>query len=98
MVLLHLKNKANYYIKGRQFLSHFPGLTKAVIPTLLKKNIVAISVGVNDGTSPPDVPPIFNWKFDDEHSVIAMWIKGIMMDGLCILPISPDKSTCDDVH
>lgn len=52
------------------------GITKAAIPTLLKKNIVAVSVGVNDGTSPPAVPPIFKWQFDEENSVIAMWIKG----------------------
>ena len=51
-------------------------MTKAVIPTLLKKNIAAISVGVNDGTSPPAVPKIFTWKFDDDNEIIAMWNPG----------------------
>ena len=55
------------------------GITIGALPTLVQKNVAAITVGVNDGTSPPDVPKIFNWKFDDKNSVIAMWIKGTCM-------------------
>ncbi|XP_052801286.1 uncharacterized protein LOC128232002 [Mya arenaria] len=66
-----------------------PGMTIAVIPTLVKKNIKAVSVGVNDGTSPPAVPKIFTWKFDDENSVIAMWHKGGYPDNPGPSPSNP---------
>ncbi|XP_046548130.1 uncharacterized protein LOC124258103 [Haliotis rubra] len=52
-----------------------PGMTKAVIPVLAENGIVAVSVGVNDGSAPPDVPNPFIWKFKDSE-VIAMWHKG----------------------
>ena len=60
-------------------MSFSAGITIGALPTLVQKNVAAITVGVNDGTSPPDVPKIFNWKFDDKNSVIAMWIKGTCM-------------------
>ncbi|XP_048244901.1 uncharacterized protein LOC124124794 isoform X2 [Haliotis rufescens] len=52
-----------------------PGMTAAVLPSLTKFNIVAVSVGVNPGTSPPAVPNPFIWKFTDAQ-VIGMWNKG----------------------
>ncbi|XP_071097043.1 uncharacterized protein [Haliotis cracherodii] len=52
-----------------------PGMTAAVLPSLTKFNIVAVSVGVNPGTSPPAVPNPFIWKFTDVQ-VIGMWNKG----------------------
>ena len=48
----------------------------AVIPTLLKKGIGGMSVGVNSGSSPPAVPKIFRWKFDENHEIVAMWHPG----------------------
>ena len=69
------KTKCKYYVSTK-VISLVPGMTKAVIPTLLKKDIVAVSVGVNDGTSPPAVPKIFTWKFDDENEIVAMWHPG----------------------
>ena len=59
-------------------------MTIAVVPTLVKKNIAAVSVGVNDGTSAPAVPKIFTWKFDSDNEVIAMWHKGTAIGtGIC---------------
>ncbi|XP_046551245.1 uncharacterized protein LOC124260970 isoform X2 [Haliotis rubra] len=52
-----------------------PGMTAAVLPSLTKFNIMAVSVGVNPGTSPPAVPNPFIWKFLDSQ-VIGMWNKG----------------------
>ncbi|XP_059146397.1 uncharacterized protein LOC131933931 [Physella acuta] len=55
-----------------------PGITKAVLPSLLMNGIKAISVGVNPGTAPPDVPSPFVWKFreTDPDGLMAFWVKG----------------------
>ncbi|XP_060069747.1 uncharacterized protein LOC132549797 [Ylistrum balloti] len=69
---------ALFYIK-RKFptLSQrdVPGLTQAVIPSLVQKGVIAVSVGVNPGTSPPAVPKLFLWKFE-ESAVLATWHAG----------------------
>lgn len=52
-----------------------PGLTQAVIPSLVQKGIVGVSVGVNPGTSPPAVPKLFTWKFEDS-AILATWHPG----------------------
>lgn len=58
----------------------FAGMTQAIIPTLVEKGIDAVSVGVNPGTSPPAVPNLFVWQFE-EQEVIAMWHPG----NICIV-------------
>lgn len=52
-----------------------PGLTQAVIPSLVQRGIAAVSVGVNPGTSPPAVPPLFRWNFEGKE-VMATWHPG----------------------
>uniref|UniRef100_A0A2C9LDB6 Glycoside hydrolase family 38 N-terminal domain-containing protein n=1 Tax=Biomphalaria glabrata TaxID=6526 RepID=A0A2C9LDB6_BIOGL len=54
------------------------GITKAALASLKKYGIKGISVGVNPGTAPPDVPSPFVWKFSqkDEDGIMAFWIKG----------------------
>ncbi|XP_021341777.1 uncharacterized protein LOC110442470 [Mizuhopecten yessoensis] len=52
-----------------------PGMTQAVIPSLVQKGIMAVSVGVNPGTSPPAVPKLFTWEFEDS-AVLATWHAG----------------------
>lgn len=51
------------------------GMTQAIIPTLVEKGIDAVSVGVNPGTSPPAVPNLFVWRFE-EQEVLATWHPG----------------------
>ncbi|XP_025114212.1 uncharacterized protein LOC112576153 [Pomacea canaliculata] len=58
-----------------------PGMTSAVIPIMKKHNITAITVGVNQMTSPPALPSqAFVWKMrpedKDEDGVIAFWHPG----------------------
>ncbi|KAH9512453.1 hypothetical protein Btru_039624 [Bulinus truncatus] len=55
-----------------------PGMTKAVLPLLASRGVKAISVGVNPGTAPPDVPSPFIWKLrdSDQDGLMAFWIKG----------------------
>lgn len=53
-------------------------MTKATIAPLMSAGVKAISVGVNPGTAPPDVPSPFVWKTNKEavDGIMAFWIKG----------------------
>ena len=53
-----------------------PGLTIAAIPILRKHGIKGVSVGVNPGSAPPDVPKIFLWQYHDSESVVGLWHPG----------------------
>jgi hypothetical protein len=55
-----------------------PGLTQAAIPSLVKKGITGVSVGVNNMTPPPAVPQLFIWQYGDsaDNSVMATWHPG----------------------
>lgn len=48
----------------RQTLSQrdVPGLTRAVIPLLARRGVVALSIGENSQVAPLAVPPIFVWR------------------------------------
>lgn len=52
-----------------------PGLTACSIPFLLQNGIKGITVGVNPGSAPPAVPPIFQWNFNNK-GIIALWHPG----------------------
>jgi len=51
------------------------GMTQSSIPSLVKKGIKGISVGVNDRTPPPVVPSLFVWQYAND-SVMAAWHPG----------------------
>jgi len=57
-----------------------PGLTRAAIPILAQAGVAALSVGVNSGSAPPDVPKHnkpFLWKDEATGtSLIAFWHPG----------------------
>mmetsp|Transcript_35724 Transcript_35724/g.93375 ORF Transcript_35724/g.93375 Transcript_35724/m.93375 type:complete len:832 (-) Transcript_35724:153-2648(-) len=38
-----------------------PGMTRALVPLLSKAGVTAISIGANDGSTPPSVPKFFQW-------------------------------------
>ena len=52
-----------------------PGLTACSIPFLIQNGIKGITVGVNPGSAPPAVPPIFQWNFNNK-GIIALWHPG----------------------
>ncbi len=70
-------NKAGNYPRVWS-LRDVPGMTKSVISYFLKNGIVALSVGVNPSSSPPDLPDLFLWKENesDKDGLIAFWNKG----------------------
>mmetsp|Transcript_43781 Transcript_43781/g.76864 ORF Transcript_43781/g.76864 Transcript_43781/m.76864 type:complete len:807 (+) Transcript_43781:83-2503(+) len=49
-----------------------PGMTRAVIPLLREQGVSAISIGVNEATTPPDLPPCFLWKDPVSSETIPM--------------------------
>ncbi|GFR92054.1 coiled-coil domain-containing protein 90B, mitochondrial [Elysia marginata] len=67
-----------------------PGMTKALLPLLMKHKVKAISVGVNPGTAPPAVPSPFVWKLrdSDPDGILAFWDKGGY-------PINPGPNPAD---
>ena len=76
--LLLSANLNKRFKKGVTVLSQrdVPGMTICALPLFTKYGIRAVSVGVNPGTAPPAVPKIFQWKFQDQASVLGLWHAG----------------------
>jgi len=53
----------------------FSGMTQGVIPSLIRKGVMGVSVGVNNQCPPPQVPAFFVWHYDGQ-SVLAAWHPG----------------------
>ncbi len=54
-----------------------PGTTRSIIPYLIQKEVIGISVGVNGASSPPDVPSLFRWRHPQTKlEVLATFHKG----------------------
>lgn len=51
-------------------------MTIAAVPSMTRKGIIGVSVGVNNMTPPPAVPKVFKWQFGTD-SVIGTWHPGI---------------------
>ena len=53
-------------VSRKQTLSQrdVPGMTRGIIPVLKRSNVTGITIGANDGSTPPDVPigTPFVWK------------------------------------
>lgn len=49
-----------------------PGMTRSIIPILKSMNITGISVGVNGGSTPPNVPKAFIWKDPNSGEVRSL--------------------------
>jgi len=57
-----LDEKFNQPAKNVLSQRDVPGITVGAIPTFKRNNISGVSIGCNDGTTPPSVPPCFLWK------------------------------------
>jgi hypothetical protein len=66
-----------------------PGLPRAVIPILRSAGIEMISIGVNGGSAPPDVPPVFRWLDTPSGQDIVVIFHP--------LGYGCDEKTCDQV-
>ena len=66
-----------------------PGIPRSIIPILKDTGLEMISVGVNGGSSPPDVPRLFRWLDPGSgEDIIAMWHP---------LGYGCNENTCDDL-
>jgi hypothetical protein len=68
-------------------MTDVPGHTRAMVPLLAEAGIKFLHIGVNPGSKPPNVPPVFVWRSPDNSDVIVMYHKGtygdlMMVDGL----------------
>jgi Domain of unknown function (DUF5054) len=65
---------------GRQTIAakmtDVPGHTRAIVPLLADAGIRFLHIGVNPGSSPPDVPPVFRWRDPDGSEIIVMYQRG----------------------
>ena len=39
------------------------GMTQGVIPSMVHRGVLGVSIGVNDQVPPPVTPPLFVWKY-----------------------------------
>ncbi|MGH3147222.1 MAG: DUF5054 domain-containing protein [Rubrobacter sp.] len=57
-------------------MTDVPGHTRAIVPLLADAGIRFLHIGVNPGSTPPDVPPVFRWRDPDGEEVIVMYQRG----------------------
>ena len=69
-----------------------PGMTRGVVPLLQKRGVNGITVGVNGGVCPAQVPMLFRWQVNDS-SVVASWHPGGYPDEYVC---SFEKHTCNE--
>lgn len=67
-----------------------PGFTRAAVPVLVGQGIKAVTVGVNGGSAPPDVPYNTPFLWHDKQSkteIVAMWHPGALPAPSCKTPL-----------
>ncbi len=76
---------------GRQTIAakmtDVPGHTRGIVPLLAAAGITFLHIGVNEASTPPDVPPVFVWRDPSAAEVMVMYQKGgygglVMVPGL----------------
>ncbi len=61
-------------------MTDVPGHTRSIVPLLAEAGIQFLHIGVNAGSTPPAVPPVFVWRDPSGAQVIVMLHKG----GYCV--------------
>ena len=64
-----------------------PGLTRSLIPILKSRNVKAISIGANAGSTPPELPPCFLWQDSDGSSLYGLYT----WPGYGMMPLSHQR-------
>ncbi len=54
-------------------MTDVPGHTRGIIPPLAKNGVKFLEIGVNGGSTPAELPPIFLWKDPSGASLIMMY-------------------------
>ena len=54
-------------------MTDVPGHTRAIVPLLRAAGIKFLHIGVNEASTPPDVPPVFVWRDEGGADVVVMY-------------------------
>ena len=54
-------------------MTDVPGHTRAIVPPLAKHGITFLEIGINGGSKPAELPPIFLWKDPSGASLTVMY-------------------------
>ena len=57
-------------------MTDVPGHTRGMVPLLAEAGIQFLHIGVNEASTPPDVPPVFRWRDPSGAEVMVMYHKG----------------------
>ncbi len=57
-------------------MSDVPGHTRGMIPLLANAGVRFLHIGVNDGSTMPQVPPVFRWKGPAGLEIVVMYEQG----------------------
>jgi hypothetical protein len=57
-------------------MTDVPGHTRAIVPMLADAGIRFLHIGVNPGSAPPGVPPVFRWREPGGSEVTVMYQRG----------------------
>jgi len=72
-----------------------PGMTVAAVPSLKRKGVIGVSVGVNGMTPPPGTPTLFRWQYGKD-SVLGTWHPGGYPNNPGPNPAHPDGLSRQD--
>jgi hypothetical protein len=56
-------------------MSDVPGHTRGLVSALADHGVHLLDIGVNDMSTPPDVPDVFEWQAPDGKSVVVLYHK-----------------------
>ena len=65
-------------------MTDVPGHTRGIVPLLAEAGIRFLHIGVNQASTPPDVPPVFTWRSPDGAEILVMYHKGSYGDLMTI--------------
>lgn len=54
-------------------MTDVPGHTRAIVPLLAEAGVEFLHIGVNQASTPPDVPPVFVWRDDAGTDVVVIY-------------------------
>jgi hypothetical protein len=66
-------------------MTDVPGHTRGIVPLLAQAGIQFLHLGINPGSTAPDVPPLFVWQDPGGANIIVMYNKGSYGD-LVLIP------------
>jgi hypothetical protein len=57
-------------------MTDVPGHTRGIVAPIASQGVKFLDIGVNDGCTPADVPPLFVWKDSNGASIVTMYHLG----------------------